>query len=289
MSDSSCSNGINSLISAVCELQKKVNNLTQEVDNLRNNTTYAIEGTNKQNSEQEKSIQDLFALSSSGQQATPITQNRTITHYNQSGQIIDLYLTLGNNGSTIQKIATITNGNNYIFNIPNNVYNWQGNFNVLPTGDKCPNNNAGPTLAEFGLNQIWAGSKPPLRDTFDISTVPAGIGNLLCNNGQDCRNQAVEISQATGLYTLQQSYNYNFGCKIVPPNGTLIPPPGNLQTVSCTNTLGYPSDAIGYPLDTACPKQQTGSAMPNIAGNYVVCWTGPVVSLGNYKLTNPYC
>jgi len=65
MSDSSCSNGINSLISAVCELQKKVKNFTQEVVNLRNNTTFFMEGTNKQNSNQEKSIQDLFALSSS--------------------------------------------------------------------------------------------------------------------------------------------------------------------------------------------------------------------------------
>ncbi len=288
MSDSFCSNGINSLISAVCELQKIVNTLTLEVNALRNNATYAIQGTNETNFNQEKSIQDLFALSSSGQQAPPITQNRTITHYNQSGQTIDLYLTLGNNGSTIQKIATISNGNNYIFNIPNNIYNWIGNFNVLPTGNKCPNNNAGPTLAEFGLNQIWAGSNPPLRDTFDISTVPAGIGNLLCSDGQACRNQAVKLSQSTGLYTLQQSYNYNFGCKIVPPIGTQIPS-GNLQTVICTNTLGYPSDAIGYPLDTALPKQQTGSAMPNIAGNYCVYWVGPVVSLGKYQLTNPYC
>jgi len=283
MSDSSCSNSINSLIFTICELQKKVNNLTQEVDNLRNNTTYAIEGTNKQNSYQEKSIQDLFALSNS----PPLTNNRTITHYNQSGQTIDLYLTLGGNGLTIKKIATITNGNSYIFQIPN-IYNWLGNFNVLPTGDKCPNNNAGPTLAEFGINQIWANFNPPLRDTFDISTVPATIGNLSCTNGQTCRDKAVEISQATGLYTKQQSYNYNFGCKIVPPSGTQIPS-GNLQTVSCTNTLGYPSDAIGYPLDTAVPKQQTGSAMLNIAGNYKVYWTGPVVSLGNYKLTNPYC
>jgi len=98
---------------------------------------------------------------------------------------------LGGNGLTIKKIAKITKGNTHIFQIPN-IYNWQGNFNVLPTGDKCPNNNAGPTLAEFGINQIWANYNPPLRDTFDISTVPATIGNLLCTNGQTCRDQAVK-------------------------------------------------------------------------------------------------
>ena len=67
MSDSPCSNGINALISAVCDLQKKVNSLTQEINTLKNNATYTVQGTNETNFNQEKSIQDLFALSSSGQ------------------------------------------------------------------------------------------------------------------------------------------------------------------------------------------------------------------------------
>lgn len=210
----------------------------------------------------------------------PIAQGRQIIHFNNSGIDLDLYLTIGAVGQTPQKLATLTTrsgSNSYTYDIPNS-YNWVGNFNVLPAGDHIPNDNAGPTLAEFGLNQIWPGATPPLRDTFDISTVPAGIGNLLCNDGQACRNKAVMLSLGTGKYSQQQAYNYNVGCRIVPPSGTAIPN-GSLQSPICTNTLGYPAYSIGYPLDTAVPKQQTGSAMVGVAGNYHVYWIPPVVPL----------
>ena len=91
--------------------------------------------------------------------------------------------------------------------------------------------------------------------------------------------KAVELSKKTG-YTQQQVYNYNVGCKIIPLSNTKIPS-GNLDTVFVTNsTAPYSSQAITYPLDTANPKQQTGSA----EGNYNIEWINPIVSLGNYKI-----
>jgi len=271
----------------VCEeihkLNKKIKKMQKEIDLLRQNTLISQTGINNVNVVQSNSINNVFSLISSGSSLPVMVTGRTITHTNLTGINLDLYITIGGlNPQPVTKITTLAPGASYIFNIPDydnngnpSGYNWNGNFNVLKSGDSVPLHNAGPTLAEFGTNQIWNNVQyAPLRDTIDISTVPAGIGNLLCNNGQKCRDTAVKLSQSTGLYTLQQSYNYNVGVEIIPPSGTALPS-GNLQTVKCTNTKGYPSDAIGYPLDTGLPKQQTGSS----SGNYIVNWINPIVSL----------
>jgi len=241
---------------------------------------------------QNLNLRSLTTISSSNGDTPIMIKGRTITHINNTSIPLDLYMTQGGaNPLPITLLTTLQpngqNGDSYIFNIldydsstpPNPIgYNLSYNFNVLKSGDPIPQYNAGPTLAEFGTNQIWSGFIPELRDTFDISCVPAGIGNLLCNNGQQCRDQAVNLSFQAG-YTQQQAYNYNVGCQIIPPSGTAIPT-GNLSTVSVTDsTAPYLSQAIGYPLDTANPKQQTGSA----SGNYTVNWISPVVSLGNYN------
>ena len=140
----------------------------------------------------------------------------------------------------------------------------------MPAGIPPPQYNAGPTIAEFGLNQYWHGATPPLRDTIDISTVPAGIGTGL-NNGP--RSAVVAASQAAG-FTVQQSYNYNVGVQIVPPvGGGIVLPPA--FTVTCTATDGDSPQSIGYPNDTAVPKQQTRDAIDN----YIVNFLDPVVSL----------
>lgn len=217
---------------------------------------------------------------------------RTITHINKTFIDLDLYITIGGlNPQNVSLLTTLTaNGGTYIYNIldydnsiPENPigYNAQYNFNVLPAGDRVPQYNAGPTLVEFGINQIWPGCDPELRDTFDINCVPVGIGDLICNNRQLYRDIAIALSLEAG-FTQQQAYNYNVGVQIIPPTGTAIPS-GNLQTVSITDpTAPYSSQAITYPLDTEFPKQQTGSAMIGVAGNYVVNWIGPIVSLGEY-------
>ena len=106
-----------------------------------------------------------------------------------------------------------------------------------------------------------------MRDTFDISNVPPGIGSGV-NDGP--RSAAVAASQAAG-FSVQQSYNYNVGVQIVPPNLGVLP----TQTVTVTQTDGDSPDSIGFPNDTAFPKQQTGEAQ----GNYLVSFLDPVVSL----------
>lgn len=239
---------------------------------------------------QNLNLRTLTTIANSQKSTPPMEKGRTITHINKTSTPLDLYLTIGGaNPQPIKLIAKLEpngkSGDTYVFHILDYDigdkpigYNLSYNFNVLETGKPIPKYNAGPTLAEFGTNQIWAGFVPDLRDTFDISCVPAGIGNLLCNNGQACRDKAVELSLGAG-YTQQQAYNYNVGCKIIPPTNTAIPS-GNLETVSITNSKApYSSQAIGFPLDTAVPKQQTGRA----SGNYIVEWIGPIVSLGNYK------
>jgi hypothetical protein len=199
-----------------------------------------------------------------------ITPDRTITFNNMTTSTnLDLYLTVGgSHPQPITGIATLTAGGApYVWPISNTGYNWNGNFTTMPAGVPPPQYNAGPTIAEFGLNQVWKGSTPEMRDTFDISTVPAGIGTDL-NNGP--RSAVVAKSQAAG-FSVQQSYNYNVGIQIIPPN---LGPLGT-QTVSCTDTDGDCAQSIGYPNDTAFPKQQTGGA----TGNYIVNFIDPVVSL----------
>lgn len=254
-----------------------------ETDNLRENNDRFIY---KQNNSQNFALRNILNLIDNGTNLPKMIKGRKITHTNNTNKNLDLYVTIGGlDPQPIKKIATLEkNGGEHVFDILDYDkdkaigYNASYNFNVLIEGSKIPTHNAGPTLAEFGTNQIWAKSTPELRDTFDISCVPVGIGNLLCDDKQTCRNKAINLSKKAG-YTQQQAYNYNVGCKITPPKETAIPE-GNLKTVSITDSKApYLSQAITYPLDTALPKQQTGSAK----GSYKVSWIEPVVSLGNYE------
>ncbi len=270
--------------------QKQINELSR--NDIRQNKLRDYNQTlvYQQFKYQNLNLRSLTTIASENGDVPPMQTGRTITHVNLTSTPLDLYLTVGgSNPQEITKLTTLTeNGGTYTFQIldydeTNNPigYNAQYNFNVLNAGDPIPQYNAGPTLVEFGTNQIWSDSDPILRDTFDISCVPAGIGNLICNNGQPCRNVAIQLSYQSG-YTQQQAYNFNVGVQIIPPTGTAIPS-GDLLTVSVTDsTAPYSSQAIGYPLDTAVPKQQTGSAMVGVAGNYFVNWIDPIVSLGNY-------
>lgn len=203
----------------------------------------------------------------------PIVPGRTITFNNMTAsQNLDLYLTVGGtNPKPITQLTTLTAGGApYVWAISDTLYNFQGNFTTMPAGVAPPQYNAGPTLAEFGLNQVWKGATPELRDTFDISTVPPGIGTC-CNNGP--RSAAVQASLNAG-FTQQQAYNYNVGIQIMPPvgGGIILPQAVN---VTCTDTNGDCAQSIGFPNDTANPKQQTRDAL----GNYVVNFLDPVVSL----------
>ena len=217
------------------------------------------------------SLDNIFNALALGGLIDPITPSRTITFNNTtSATPLDLYLTVGGgNPQPITGIALgMAVGGSHIYPISNTGYNWSGNFTAMPAGIPPPQYNAGPTIAEFGLNQVWSGAIPPLRDTFDISTVPAGIGSTL-NNGP--RSAVVAKSQAA-KFSVQQSYNYNFGVSITPPTSVVLP---QTVMVTCIDTNGDCAQSIGYPNDTALPKQQTTDA----TGNYIVDFIDPVVSL----------
>jgi len=217
---------------------------------------------------QGNSIDNIYTALASAGAVGPIAPGRTITfNNNTSSTNIDLYLTVGGtNPQPLTKITTISVGNMFVWPISDTKYNFSGNFTTMPAGVSPPQFNAGPTIAEFNLNQVWSGSVPEIRDTFDISTVPAGIGTKV-NNGP--RSLAVQISREAG-FSVQQSFNYNVGIQIVPPVGALP-----TQTVICNITNGDCPDSIGFPNDTAFPKQQTGGAL----GNYTVNCIDPVVGL----------
>lgn len=303
-------NECSSQIKYLKKLKKKIKEQQTQIDDIENNLQKQKQQQlqiNKQTDFNDReflnntkyqnlNLRSLTAISNTNGNTPAMATGRTITHINNTSIALDLYMTQGGADPQPIKLLVTLNplgqpGNTFVFNIldydssvPQKPigYNLSYNFNVLKSGDPIPQYNAGPTLVEFGTNQIWSGLIPDLRDTFDISCVPAGIGNLLCNNGQSCRDQAVSLSLAAG-YTQQQAYNYNVGAQIIPPNGTAIPS-GNLATVSVSNsTAPYSSQAITYPLDTALPKQQTGSAKVGVAGNYIVNWINPVVSLQNYN------
>jgi len=214
------------------------------------------------------SIDNIYNILASNALVTPITPGRTITFNNNTASTnLDLYLTVGGtNPIPLTFLITINAGGlPYVWPIPN-TYNWNGNFTTMPSGISPPQYNAGPTIAEFGLNQVWSGFVPDLRDTFDISTVPPGIGTG-ANNGP--RSLAVSLSRAAG-FSVQQSFNYNVGIQIIPPVGILP-----TQNVTCNVTNGDSPNSIGFPNDTAFPKQQTGGAL----GNYIVNFLDPVVSV----------
>ncbi len=214
------------------------------------------------------SIENLYKVLVANGFVTAAVGGRTVTFNNTTSSTnLDLYLTQGGtNPMPITKLVTINVSGLFVWLIPT-THGWNGNFTVLPAGAPIPKFNAGPTIAEFGFNQVWEGFMPQVRDTFDISTVPAGIGT---NANDGPRSAVVQLSRDAG-FSNQQSFNYNVGIQIVPTAGAPIP----VFPVTCNVTNGDSPDAIGFPNDTAAPKQQTGKA----TGNYIVNFIDPVVTV----------
>lgn len=207
---------------------------------------------------------------------------RTVTFNNNTASTsLDIYVTEGYPNAAAPTIipggaAVAPGGGTVIWPIPT-IAGWNGNFTAFPTGSSVL---TGASLAEFGFNQLWSGATPPLRDTFDISTVPPGIGTL-CNDGPHgfpppfppdpagSNPNCVYFSLQSGFST-QQSQGYNLGIRIIPPAGALPS-----ATVTCTQSNGDSPGSIGYPNDTAFPKQQT----IELTGNYTVDFLDPVIPL----------
>ena len=147
-------------------------------------------------------IDNIYTALATAGAVGAIQPGRTVTfNNNTSSTNLDLYLTLGGtNPQPLTKITTINVGNMFVWPISDTKYGLCGNFTTMPAGVTPPKSNAGPTLFEFGFNQVWSGDVPEIRDTFDISTVPPGIGNK-ANNGP--RSLAVQVSREAG-FSIQQ-------------------------------------------------------------------------------------
>lgn len=200
-----------------------------------------------------------------------------------------MYITTGGtnpSGPTLLTTLDASTGT-YVWDIPSTL-NWSGNFQFWPvTSGPTTQPQAGSTLVEMGLNQKWQGLTE-LRDTFDISEVPPGLGGELANGPRDA---VIALSAANGFNT-QQSQGYSVGLTITPPNSSVTGQPSLPTYVSSTipygsvgpaqNTWATSANyndigAITFPNDTqnthptghpeiTIYKQQTGYAV----GNYVV-------------------
>jgi len=232
----------------------------------------------KTNNYQNFLLSNIFTQLAAGTPTPALPTGRSILFQNLTASTtLDIYITEGYPMSSPATIITggaaVAPGGNVIWPIPV-IQGWNGNFTAFPSGSLSV---PGATIAEFGLNQLWSGFTPPLRDTFDISTVPPGIGTLV-NNGPHGfppnTNNAVYFSRQSG-FSNQQSYGYNIGIQIVPPSTGSLPS----QIVTCTQTDGLSTGSIGYPNDTAFPKQQTIECLPAPQGNYTVNLLDPVVSI----------
>ena len=219
------------------------------------------------------SIDNIYTTLALSGLIDPIAQNRTITFNNTTTSTdLDLHLQIGGtNPQALTGVATMTvGGAPFVYPISNTKYNVPLTFTAMPAGVPPPPFNGGPTLVEFGVNQVWKGFTPEMRDTFDISTNPPGLG-ACCRDGP--RSAAVAASRASG-FTGQRALSYNFGVQMVPPVGGPIILP-QAVTVICTDADGDCAQSVGFPNDTALPKQQTRDA----TGSYVVNFLDPVVSL----------
>ena len=168
-------------------------------------------------------------------------------------------------------LTTSGTGSSYVWDIPATL-NGDYTFNVwaLPAPKQYTPSYNGYSQVEFGFNQTYP-DPDNLRDTFDISTVPPGIGSMF-NNGP--RSAAVAYSHTTAGYSTQQAYGYNAGFEIIPPTNTLP-----TQTVTCAQLDGDSAEAVTYPNDTSYPRQQTimatGSYTVNVLNPVVSVWPGP--------------
>lgn len=200
---------------------------------------------------------------------------RTVTFNNQSSVPVNLMITYGSPApggpNLLTTLTTSGTGSSYVWDIPATL-NGDYTFNVwaLPAPKQYTPSYNGYSQVEFGFNQTYP-DPDNLRDTFDISTVPPGIGSMF-NNGP--RSAAVAYSHTTAGYSTQQAYGYNAGFEIIPPTNTLP-----TQTVTCAQLDGDSAEAVTYPNDTSYPRQQTimatGSYTVNVLNPVVSVWPGP--------------
>jgi hypothetical protein len=225
----------------VTSLQLEISDLTSIIDTLTTQVSYIIE--------------NCCSL------PPPTAANVIFT--NTSNTTLDIYYTAGAPVPAAPTvIATLVKTvGTFTWPIPT-VHNVSGNFFAVPTGKPAIR---GATLFEFGFNQVYPGDAV-LRNTYDISTVPP-----IAPEPTSTRAECVSASLLAG-FSDAQSHGYNFGISLVPPVSVEV---GFLSTpVSVAVTSGVSAGAIGFPLDTAYPKQQT----IHTVGDYALAFTNPVNS-----------
>jgi hypothetical protein len=204
----------------------------------------------------------------------PLPAARSITFTNNTSSAVSLFLTVGAPAAApIALLSTLAVSASLVWPVPA-VVGWNGNFTVWPlvvAATQGFNPSLG-TVIEFGLNQFW--SFPgvlQLRDTWDVSTVPPGLGSSGANGP---RSLVVELSIEAG-YSQQQAYGYSVGTLITPPINAAVAPDFIPQPVvtTCAQLDGNCAQSITFPNDTAAPKQQTGYA----DGSYTVSLIAPTV------------
>ena len=241
---------------ACCDvLQAEITHLNQEVSYI--NTTLNLFAS------------QLTALTEALNSCCPLPPpppGRTITFQNNTlATPLAVYFTKGAPDPVAPTIiATLNPTQQHVWPIPD-TWNFSCNFYAWTVGyTGCLN---GATLIEPGFNQTWP-DPTALRDTWDISTVPPGIGSQYPDGPRDA---AVALSFSRG-YTVHQSRGYNFGMTITysgtaidPMTEPVVPVTANIITGDCPQSIGYPND-------TAYPKQQTAFA----DGAYIVSFIDPV-------------
>ncbi len=217
-------------------------------------------------------ISNTVAQLTAGTPFPTFAGGRTVTFNNSTASTtLEVYITEGYPDAKAPTLLTTLApaGGSFVWPIPTTP-GWNGNFSAFPMGS--PVVLQGATLAEFGFNQLCSGCVPDERETFDISTVPPGIGTL-CNDGPHGfppNTQNCVFFSRQSKFSTQQSFGYNVGMRIIPPAGSLPS-----ATVTCIETNGDSPGSIGYPNDTAFPKQQT----IELTGNYTVDFLDPVVPI----------
>lgn len=119
----------------------------------------------------------------------------TFTNLTTDSPLLELFITVGGPGNTLTSLGTFGQMDSIVYDIPTTI-GWTGNFQVWPVGF-LPVNQLGATLFEFSANdQVYnaLGQKLPLRDNWDISTVPPYLPVPQLDCGP--RNQAVAVSYA---------------------------------------------------------------------------------------------
>jgi hypothetical protein len=136
-----------------------------------------------------------------------VYSGRTLTFINNTtdSPSLELYVTVGGKGNTLTSLGVFQGtGESHaiVYEIPTTI-GWTGNFQIWPVGF-LPTNQLGATLFEISVNdQVYnsQGQLLPLRDNWDISTVPPYLPVPQLDCGPRAQAVAVSLFPITSVGT----------------------------------------------------------------------------------------